>query len=67
MALGTLGGLGSIAGAVTVNGGTLAPGLTIGTLNTGAFLSSEVQRSLSEIGSTTADQANVTGSVSPVG
>ena len=66
---GTLGGSGGTTGAVTVaTGGTIAPGSSVGTLNTGALTFTGGAFGL-EINTTavTSDLANVTGNLSLLG
>jgi autotransporter-associated beta strand protein len=58
---GTLGGTGTTGAVSAVGGASVAPGTNIGTLHTGALsLFSGTTLSL-EVGSTTADQVDVTG------
>jgi fibronectin-binding autotransporter adhesin len=63
----TLGGTGTAAGAVTING-TLAPGLSVGTLNTGSLTLAATSTFDIELGRSgitpVSDRANVTGTVS---
>ena len=62
---GTLGGTGSIGGAVTVeDGGTLAPGASAGILNVGTSVTMAVNSTYNwELGATTADKVVITGSL----
>ncbi len=64
---GTLGGTG-ILQAVTINGGgTLSPGTSIGTLNTGALSMADTSTLSIELGSITGDQVKITGSATLAG
>jgi autotransporter-associated beta strand protein len=58
---GTLRGTGSTGAVSVVSGGTLSPGASIGTLNTGPFSLFDGSILSIEIGSVTSDQVNVTG------
>ena len=65
---GTLGGSGGSTGAVTVaTGGTIAPGSSIGTLNTGPVSFADGSAFSIELGTTTGDQLNITGAGSTSG
>jgi len=67
-AAGTLAGNGSISGAVTLDG-TLAPGLSIGTLSTGAlsFADGSTFELELEVATLTSDRVNITGNLSLAG
>ncbi|MES2194010.1 MAG: autotransporter domain-containing protein [Pseudomonadota bacterium] len=65
---GTLAGTGTIVGAVNVNGGTLSPGNSIGTLTVqGSLVFTAAASYLVEVSTAAADRVNVMGTATPGG